>query len=290
MNTLITTDMKSTIVMGTSHNTLIAHLRNDETNHIGFSYNINTGDHNPDHGFMVSIKGYEETAPSGCDLIAFGRSYFLRHAEQLADPNYYMGCWVNAGRFIFDISENVQTKEVAIVLGQHHDQEAIWDCASGSEYRLMREGDDEPARLVTIYYNDVFVSEEPNEISANCPYVNMPIAEATSYADNKLENGEWDAYCIPELCNHEVIFHEEDEPAEEDIFVKINQGLGLPTKEEGINAYKTEDFDAMLETLDVAMDEFSQIYNHSASNDFREYYENHMTQLDNIINLINKLK
>ena len=202
--TKINIDMKSTIVMGTSHNTLIAHLRNAETNHIGFSYNINTGDHNPDQGFMVSIKGYEETAPSGCDLIAFGRSYFLRHAEQLADPNYYMGCWVNAGRFVFDISENVQTKEVAIVLGQHHDQEAIWDCASGSEYRLMREGD------------------EPEEA--------------------------------------------------------------------GLGDYSTEDFDAMLHTLDVAMDEFSQIYNHSASNDFREYYENHMTQLDNIINLINKLK
>jgi hypothetical protein len=190
--------------MGTSHNTLIAHLRNAETNHIGFSYNINTGDHNPDQGFMVSIKGYEETAPSGCDLIAFGRSYFLRHAEQLADPNYYMGCWVNAGRFIFDISENVQTKEVAIQLGSMNNQEAIWDCASGSEYRLMREGD------------------EPEEA--------------------------------------------------------------------GLGDYSTEDFDAMLHTLDVAMDEFSQIYNHSASNDFREYYEMHMTQLDNIINLINKLK
>lgn len=197
MNTLITTDMNTP-------NTLIAHLRNAETNHIGFSYNINTGDQNPDQGYMVSIKGYEETAPSGCDLIAFGRSYFLRHAEQLADPNYYMGCWVNAGRFVFDISENVQTKEVAIALGQHHDQEAIWDCASGSEYRLMREGD------------------EPSEA--------------------------------------------------------------------GLGDYSTEDFDAMLETLDVAMDEFSQIYNHSASNDFREYYENHMNQLDNIITLINKLK
>jgi hypothetical protein len=176
-------------------NTLIAHLRNAETNHIGFSYNINTGDHNPDQGYMVSIKGYEETAPSGCDLIAFGRSYFLRHAEQLADPNYYMGCWVNAGRFVFDISENVQTKEVAIVLGKHHDQEAIWDCASGSEYRLMREGD--------------------------------------------------------------------------------------------VTDYKAEDFDAMLETLDVAMDEFNQLHNHSRSDD---YYEIHMNQLDNIINLINKLK
>ena len=251
VNTLITNDMT------TNQNTLIAHLRNAETNHIGFSYNINTGQHNPDKGFMVSIKGYEETAPSGCDLIAFGRSYFLRHAEQLADPNYYMGCWVNAGRFIFDISENVQTKEVALVLGRYHDQEAIWDCQSGSEYRLMREGD-EPARLVTIYYNDVFVSEEPNEISANCPYVNMPIDEATEYADRMIENGDWDAYCIPELCNHEVKFH--------------------------------EDFDAMLHTLGVAMDEFGQLHNHSRIEGMNDYYENHMTQLDNIINLINKLK
>lgn len=217
VNTLITNDMNTQ-----TPNTLIAHLRNAETNHIGFSYNINTGDHNPDQGFMVSIKGYEETAPSGCDLIAFGRSYFLRHAEQLADPNYYMGCWVNAGRFVFDISENVQTKEIAIELGSMNNQEAIWDCASGSEYRLMREGD--------------------------------------------------------------------DEPEEEDIFVKINQGLGLPTKEEGINAYSTEDFDAMLHTLDVAMDELNELHNHTRIEGMDDYYEIHMNQLDNIINLINKLK
>lgn len=135
VNTLTTNDMT------TNQNTLIAHLRNAETNHIGFSYNINTGDSNPDHGYMVSIKGYEETAPSGCDLLAFGRSYFLRHAEHLANPNYYMGCWVNAGRFVFDISENIQFLETAIALGEINNQEAIWDCASGSEYRLMREGD-----------------------------------------------------------------------------------------------------------------------------------------------------
>ena len=190
--------------MTTNQNTLIAHLRNAETNHIGFSYNINTGQHNPDQGFMVSINGYEETAPSGCDLIAFGRSYFLRHAEQLADPNYYMGCWVNAGRFVFDISENIQTKEIAIELGSMNNQQAIWDCQSGSEYRLMREGD------------------EPEEA--------------------------------------------------------------------GLGAYKTEDFDAMLHTLDVAMDELNELHNHSRIGGMDDYYEIHMNQLDNIINLINKLK
>ena len=63
--------------------------------------------------------------------------------------------------------------------------------------------------LVTIYYNDVFVSDHPFEIYANCPYVNVPIEEAIEYADNKIENGEWDAYCIPELVtSHEVVFHD----------------------------------------------------------------------------------
>ena len=113
------------------------------------------------------------------------------------------------------------------------------------------------------------------------------------------------------------------------MFLVINKGLGLPTQSDepeevkyarpsyddlynfvdelmvegderatlilrntdgNVQAYNENAIDSMLETLDVAMDELNQIYNHSASNDFREYYEMHMNQLDNIINLINKLK
>jgi hypothetical protein len=165
-----------------------------------------------------------------------------------------MGCWVNAGRFIFDISENVQTKEVAIVLGQHHDQEAIWDCASGSEYRLMREGDDEPSQRL----------EELREALRS---------ESISYG---------------ELAELQSLSEHIDK---DDVELLFASGLAeFESEEKSLGNYTDADFDAMLETLDVAMDEFSQIYNHSASNDFREYYENHMTQLDNIINLINKLK
>ena len=75
------------------------------------------------------------------------------------------------------------------------------------------------------------------------------------------------------------------------MFLGINKGLGLSTNADGnVQAYNENAIDSMLETLDVAMDELNQIYNHSASNDFREYYEMHMNQLDNIITLINKLK
>jgi hypothetical protein len=63
-------------------------------------------------------------------------------------------------------------------------------------------------QLVTIYYNDVFVSEKPFEIYKDCPYVNVPIESAEEYAEQKIENRDWDAYCIPELVDHNVIFHD----------------------------------------------------------------------------------
>lgn len=233
--------------MNTPQN-LLAHLRNAETNHIGFSYNINNGDSNPETGYMVSRKGYEQTAPQGCDLVAFGRNYFLLHAEQLADPTAYMGCWYNGGRFVFDISDNIAMMDNAIELGMRNDQEAIWDCASGSEYRLMREGDAEKTYTKDELYATMRSFIE--DTRGDKPWVD---------ADD-----EW--------------FEQFDTQNTKGLF----QG--------DADAYNENAIDSMLETLDVAMDELNQIYNHSASNDLREYYEMHMNQLDNIITLINKLK
>jgi len=244
VNTLITNDMK------TNQNTLIAHLRNAETNNVGFSYNINNGDSNPDKGFMVSIKGHEEIAYRGSDIVAFGRHYFLRHSETLAEGNAYMGCWVDGDRFVFDISENIQFLETAIVLGQNNGQDAIWDCASGSEYRLMREGDEPAQRL-----------EELREALRS---------ESISYGE------------LVELQSLAEHIDKDD--------VELLEASGVEefeSDEKSLGDYTDAVFDAMLETLDVAMDELNQLHNHSRTDD---YYEIHMNQLDNIINLINKLK
>ena len=67
-------------------------------------------------------------------------------------------------------------------------------------------------RLVHVYYNDVFVSvsedHEPYEVNSGCPYVNLPIEEAERIAGEKLENGEWHAYLIPELVkNRGILYH-----------------------------------------------------------------------------------
>lgn len=108
----------------------------------GFSYNPTNGNTNPNKGFMVSMKGYEEIVPTGADLINAGKDYFLRHAEHFVNnAHLYMGCWHDGSQFVFDLSENVQERDIAIALGEANEQIAIWDCESGSEYRLMREGE-----------------------------------------------------------------------------------------------------------------------------------------------------
>lgn len=69
-------------------------------------------------------------------------------------------------------------------------------------------------KLVTVYYNDIFISvtrdEEPFEIYKDCPYVNLPIDMAEEIAAEKVDNHEWESYLIPELVtNREIIYHED---------------------------------------------------------------------------------
>ena len=68
-------------------------------------------------------------------------------------------------------------------------------------------------RLVTVYYNDIFISvtgdEEPFEVYKDCPYVNLPIDQAEDIANEKIDSHEWESYLIPELVtNREIIYHD----------------------------------------------------------------------------------
>ena len=85
--------------------------------------------------------------------------------------------------------------------------EAALDAIEDARDTLIEIEQQSGSRLVAVYYNDVFVSEKPFEIYENCPYVNVPIAEAEAYAAAKLDNGDWQSYCIPELVrDHKVKF------------------------------------------------------------------------------------
>jgi hypothetical protein len=55
---------------------------------------------------------------------------------------------------------------------------------------------------VTIYYNDV----NGRTIPPNCPYVKVEVEKAKQFAEDKIKNGEWYNYLIPELEQEEVTF------------------------------------------------------------------------------------
>jgi len=52
-------------------------------------------------------------------------------------------------------------------------------------------------KLLTVYYNDLDTIDKV--IQRNCPYVNLPEETAETTAEEKLKNGEWLNYAIPEL-------------------------------------------------------------------------------------------
>ena len=139
------------------------------------------------------------------------------------------------------------------------------------------------------YYNmDGFIYQQVSP-SAVSDLMNMSKEVYELHDDNSeslVENG-----IVNESSTYGIEVGFLDDLESKAMFLGINKGLGLSTNADvNVQAYKTEDFDAMLHTLDVAMDEFNELHNHSRIEGMDDYYENHMTQLDNIINLINKLK
>jgi len=67
-------------------------------------------------------------------------------------------------------------------------------------------------KIVKVYYNDVFVSvsndDEAYEVGSECPYIHTFLSDAERIADEKIENGEWYAYLIPELIrDRKIIYH-----------------------------------------------------------------------------------
>jgi hypothetical protein len=99
----------------------------------GGSYNINTGEHNPNTGYMVSLP-FEHTHSELTKAEVL--DYVLKHADALAVDNRYFGLWFDGGQWYYDVSENVTDLGEAIRLGMANNQLAIYDCAKGETIAL----------------------------------------------------------------------------------------------------------------------------------------------------------
>jgi len=105
----------------------LSKLKQELIQNNGFSYNINTGEFNPDYGYFVSIQGFEATF----DLSEFEdknlKQYIYGNCEQLADHDKWLGGWVENDKVYLDVSLKTNLLDRAIYLGILNNQKAIYD-------------------------------------------------------------------------------------------------------------------------------------------------------------------
>ena len=102
----------------------------------GFSYNVNTGESNPNTGYMVSLAGYEEQFYfddfDNRDL----KNYFFKHSVQFAKEESFLGGWLTDNVVYLDASINILDLETAIYTGIINEQVAIYDCENNKTITL----------------------------------------------------------------------------------------------------------------------------------------------------------
>ncbi len=76
----------------------------------GVSYNITTGQINPESGYMVSIRGYEQSFCVDEFADKDIQLYTLKHAEMLSNASKYIGGWLDIDdrKIILDVSVHIE--------------------------------------------------------------------------------------------------------------------------------------------------------------------------------------
>ena len=98
-----------------------------ETN--GCSYNLNTGELNPNTGYMVGIKsmGQQDVTYREDSLEDHVRTYLLKWSQVLEGGDLFFGAWVHKGMLCFNLSKRYENVEEALEAGRKWEQTAIWD-------------------------------------------------------------------------------------------------------------------------------------------------------------------
>jgi hypothetical protein len=102
----------------------------------GGSYNITTGESNPNDGYMVSLPNNELVIDAN-DLCATVLSeYIIANADELSEDNAFVGLWIDSWRAYLDVSVKYDDLETACYVGIINDQKAIYDNANAVAIHL----------------------------------------------------------------------------------------------------------------------------------------------------------
>ena len=99
----------------------------------GATFNVETGELNPTHGYMVSLHGHEVRYTIPRNLNEFQNiviNYFAKKSKFLKDvldTEWFVGFWINDNQLFCDIVRLVTNKKQAIALGKENKQIGIFD-------------------------------------------------------------------------------------------------------------------------------------------------------------------
>jgi hypothetical protein len=137
----------------------LSNLKQELLQNNGFSYNINTGEFNPNYGYFVSIRGFEEAFNLSDFDDADIKRYLAIHSEQLADHGKWLGGWVEDGKVYLDVSLKTEFLERAIYLGILNDQKAVYDAYKSKVINIPS-----PQRSGTEYQQRFYAQHKALEI------------------------------------------------------------------------------------------------------------------------------
>lgn len=99
----------------------------------GASYNLLTGELNPNDGFMVAIQAHEETIENNyADGLQYNIATYIKSKAHIlcsgiSGNNYFIGAWVDNNKLYLDVSIKVATESDAKQLAINNNQLAYFD-------------------------------------------------------------------------------------------------------------------------------------------------------------------
>ena len=113
----------------------LINFKNAIINNGGASYNLLTGEFNPDNGYMVSIKDHEQVTIFNTENLQYEIARYIRSKADILMSGvfdvHFLGAWVENDSLVLDVSVHEPNLDVALSMAVANNQRAIHDCKNG---------------------------------------------------------------------------------------------------------------------------------------------------------------
>jgi len=110
----------------------LINFKNAIINNGGASYNLLTGEFNPNRGFMVSIEGHENRSEYNPNNLQYTIARYINTKSDLilsGEKDYlFLGAWVDGKELVLDVSIHIDSKQEAVDVGEQNNQLGYYDC------------------------------------------------------------------------------------------------------------------------------------------------------------------